>query len=144
MQCEALGQNLPHSKCSLNFVHACILSRFSGIQLFSTLWTVNLPGSSVCGILQARILEWVAISFSRGSSRPRDRTHVSCLLCWQLGSLPQCHLGSPIKCWLALKWKWSCIILIIRVDHLQLRVCSKNLSKDIGLLGKAMETWHFL
>ena len=35
------------------------------------------PGSSVHGILQARILEWVAISFSRGSSRPRDRTCVS-------------------------------------------------------------------
>ena len=35
------------------------------------------PGSSVHGILQARILEWVAISFSRGSSRPRDRTPIS-------------------------------------------------------------------
>ena len=35
------------------------------------------PGSSVHGVLQARILEWVAISFSRGSSRPRDRTPVS-------------------------------------------------------------------
>ena len=35
------------------------------------------PGSSVHGVLQARILEWVAISFSRGSSRPRNRTHVS-------------------------------------------------------------------
>ena len=35
------------------------------------------PSSSVHGLLQARILEWVAISFSRGSSRPRDRTQVS-------------------------------------------------------------------
>ena len=35
------------------------------------------PGSSVHGILQARILEWVAISYSRGSSQPRDWTHVS-------------------------------------------------------------------
>ena len=34
-------------------------------------------GSSVHGILQARILEWVAISYSRGSSHPRDRTQVS-------------------------------------------------------------------
>ena len=39
-------------------------------------WTVA-PGSSVHGTLQARILEWVAISFSRGSSRPRDQTQVS-------------------------------------------------------------------
>ena len=37
----------------------------------------NLLGFSVHGILQARILEWIAISFSRGSSRPRDRTRVS-------------------------------------------------------------------
>ena len=38
----------------------------------------SLPGSSVPGILQAGILEWVAISFSRGSSRPRDQTCISC------------------------------------------------------------------
>ena len=37
----------------------------------------SLPGSSIHGIFQARVLEWVAISFSRGSSRPRDRTWVS-------------------------------------------------------------------
>ena len=37
------------------------------------------PGSSIHGILQGRILEWVAISFSRGSSQPRDRTQVSCI-----------------------------------------------------------------
>ena len=37
------------------------------------------PGSSVHGISQARILEWVAISFSRGSSLPRDQTSVSCI-----------------------------------------------------------------
>ena len=37
------------------------------------------PGSSVHGILQARVLEWVAISFSRGSSWPRDWTQVSCI-----------------------------------------------------------------
>ena len=37
------------------------------------------PGSSVSGILQARILEWVAIPFSRGSSQPRDWTWVSCI-----------------------------------------------------------------
>ena len=42
----------------------------------------NLPGSSVHGILQARILEWVVISFSRGSSRPRNGTRVSCIASW--------------------------------------------------------------
>ena len=39
----------------------------------------SLLGSSVCGILQARILEWVSVPFSRGSSQPRDRTQVSCI-----------------------------------------------------------------
>ena len=38
----------------------------------------SLQGSSVRGIFQARVLAWVAISFSRGSSQPRDRTWVSC------------------------------------------------------------------
>ena len=39
------------------------------------------PGSSVCGILQARMLEWVAISFARGSSWPRVQTHISYVSC---------------------------------------------------------------
>ena len=39
------------------------------------------PGSSAHGIIQARILEWVAIFYSRGSSRPRDRTRVFCNSC---------------------------------------------------------------
>ena len=47
----------------------------------------SLPGSSVQGISQARILEWVAISFFRGCTRPRDGTRISCtdrwiLYCW--------------------------------------------------------------
>ena len=41
--------------------------------------TISLPDSSVHGILQARILEWVAFSFSGESSQPRDRTLVSCI-----------------------------------------------------------------
>ena len=40
----------------------------------------SLPGSSVHGTFQARILEWVAISFSRGFSQPRNRTRVSCIV----------------------------------------------------------------
>ena len=54
--------------------------QFSSVQSFSRVWLFcdsmdcSLPGSSVHGILQAIILEWVAISFSRGSSRPRNRT----------------------------------------------------------------------
>ena len=51
-------------------------------QLYLTLWDpmdCSLSGSSVHGIFQARLLEWIAISFSKGSSRPKDRTRVSCI-----------------------------------------------------------------
>ena len=41
----------------------------------------SLPGFSIHGIFQARILEWVAVSSSRGSSQPRGGTHVSCVSC---------------------------------------------------------------
>ena len=56
------------------------------------------PGSSVHWILQARILEWVAISFSRGSSRPRDRTWVShigsrCFNLWATREAPDNYLN---------------------------------------------------
>ena len=55
----------------------------------------NPPGSSVCGILQARIQEWVAISFSRRSSRPRDQTQVShigrCFKLWATREAPYIH-----------------------------------------------------
>ena len=51
-------------------MHAYVLSHFSSIQLFVTLWTVSPPGSSAHGISQTGTLEWVAISFSRGSSDP--------------------------------------------------------------------------
>ena len=57
---------------------------------------LNTPSSPVPGILQATILEWVAISSSRGSCQPRDQTLVVfCLLHWQVGSLPLVPPGKP-------------------------------------------------
>ena len=53
----------------------------SCVQLFCDPIDCILPGSSVHGICQARILEWVAISFSRGSSQPRGQTQVSIISC---------------------------------------------------------------
>ena len=41
----------------------------------------ELPGSFLHGIFQARTVEWFAISYSRGSSQPRDQTHASCVSC---------------------------------------------------------------
>ena len=59
----------------------CILSRFSCVQLFCDPMDCSPPGGSIHEILQAIILEWVAISSSRRSSRPKDRTHVSYITC---------------------------------------------------------------
>ena len=57
----------------------CRLLLLSRVQLFAVPWTYSLPGSSLHGILQARILEWIAVPFSRGSFWPRDWTWVSCI-----------------------------------------------------------------
>ena len=56
----------------------------------------DLPGSEVHGIFQARILEWAAISFSRGSSQPRDQTQVSCIAdrCFTVWATSEARLTS--------------------------------------------------
>ena len=54
--------------------YACCCSFAQCVQLFYDPMDCSPPGSSVLGIFQASILEWVAISFSRGSSQPRDGT----------------------------------------------------------------------
>ena len=56
----------------------CVVPQ-SCLTLFCDLMECNPPGSSFCGISQARILEWIAISSSRGYSWPRDWTPVSCI-----------------------------------------------------------------
>ena len=58
----------------------CVLV-LSHVWLFATAWTVAHQGSSVHGIFQARILEWIAIFYSEGSFWPRDQTCVSCIYC---------------------------------------------------------------
>ena len=57
------------------------MKSLSLVWLFATPWTdYSLPGSSIHGIFQARILEWVAMSFSRRSFWPRDWTWVFCIV----------------------------------------------------------------
>ena len=58
------------SLCTLSWLQSCLI--------LCDPMDCSLPGSSVHGILQARIMEWVAIPCSKGPSRPRDRTLVSC------------------------------------------------------------------
>ena len=62
----------------------------------------TLPGFSVCGIFQARTLEWVVISYCRGSSQPRNWNRISCVSC--VGRRIVCHWAtfgriSYVKCW---------------------------------------------
>ena len=64
-------------------LHACFLSHLIVSDSLRPHYC-SLPGFSVHGIFQARILEWVAISSSRGSSQPRDQTHISCIDRWLL------------------------------------------------------------
>ena len=69
--------------------HTAVMSYCEGVHAKSLQSCLTLcdpmgcspPGSSVCGGLQARILEWVAMPFSRESSLPRDRTHISYTSC---------------------------------------------------------------
>ena len=72
-------------------------------QLCPTLWDsmdCSLPGSSIHGIFQTRILEWVAISFSRRSSWPRDWTHISHII------------GRHFIVW-ATREEWTCISVLL-------------------------------
>ena len=63
-------------------MHVCMLSCFSPVRTLCDPTDCSLPGSSVYGILQARILEWVAMHSSKGSSRLNDCTHSSCGSCF--------------------------------------------------------------
>ena len=67
-------------RMSWSFLCVCTRSLQSCLALCNPM-DQSPPGSSVHVILQARILEWVAIPFSRGSSRPRDQTSVSYVFC---------------------------------------------------------------
>ena len=72
-------------------------------QSYPTLWDpvdCSPSGSSVRGIFQARILEWVAISFFRGIFLTQEsHPYCSCLLHWQMQPLPLSHLGSSRILW---------------------------------------------
>ena len=76
-----------------------VVSSLSHVQLLYDSMDCRLPGSSVHEISQARILEWVAISFSRGFSWPRNQIHVS----WLVGGF---FTTEPPGI-LVLRWRWG-------------------------------------
>ena len=67
LRCREHGQNCSNPQCSV----------LSGVGLCDPM-DCSPPGSSVHGIFQPRIQEWIAIPLSRGSSQPRDGAHISC------------------------------------------------------------------
>ena len=89
----------------------------------------NMPGSSVHGILQARILEWVALPSSRGSSQPRDGTRVSCIyrqiiFCWvtrgeELILIPKSWRGQNIPKSILQGWITSITLISKTIEILQ-------------------------
>ena len=89
------GERLQQERC-YNLTHVCLLSRFSHVQLSVTPWTVAHQAPLSMGIPQARILEWVAVPSSRGSSPNQgSNPRILCLLYWQMGSLPLAPPGKP-------------------------------------------------
>ena len=81
--CDTFGYICHISKKHNTYFKTTLKVKVLGAQLWSTLcesMDCGLPGSSVHEILQARILEWVAIPFSRGSSQLRDSTRVFCIV----------------------------------------------------------------
>ena len=60
------------SFCIYQIMCVSVLSCFSHVRLFVTLWTVAHQAPTIHGILQAKILKWVAMPSSMGSSQPRD------------------------------------------------------------------------
>ena len=99
----------------------CVLSHFRCVRIFCDPMNCSPPGSSDHGIFQARILNSVAISSSRGSSPPRGQTHVAYVSC--IGKCVlyhQCHLGS--------------------LEHLLLIPKSKHYLSILGV-GSGVELW---
>ena len=77
MKCSSSTILTTHFATKCAYVFNCM----SNAQLFATLWAVAHQAAPSMGILQARILEWVATITSRGSSQPRDQTHISYVSC---------------------------------------------------------------
>ena len=111
------------------YMCVCVLSQSLCLTLCDPM-DCSLPDSSVHGIPQAKILKWVAISFSRGSSWPRDPTHICCALC--IGRLY--HWVTWEACYLTthriiLSFTWDIVYQVI----LECLTCSDHSNKNLLL-----------
>ena len=99
----------------------------------------SLPGSSVHGILQARILEWVTIPFFRGSSWIRDQTRVSCIAgrfftFWAIQLLVRASLSYEIKCYLGFR---------IQIKHWTVNVEENDHGDSVSSVQSLSHVWLF-
>ena len=80
---EAFGKGFVLYLCMYGYVTKCFCQMAVGVSLsvvsLCSIMDCSLPGSSVFRIIPGGTVEWVALPFSRRSSRPRDGTQVSCL-----------------------------------------------------------------
>ena len=120
---------LLHYLTELLYMKICLMPRAMPCLLLSHVRRLQPhgPGSSVHGIFQARILEQVAISLSRGSSGPRDQAHVSgisCICRWVL--YHQHHLGIPHT-----RYQWNLYLICsytIGVPNTMIMTLLRNLN----------------
>ena len=81
------------------FVCVCVCVCAQSCLILCNPTDYTQPSSSVHGISQARTLEWVAISSSRGSSQPKDQTHISCSFCIGRQILYHWAIWDPLRMW---------------------------------------------
>ena len=89
--CQLQSPNFSHHRFSPLLLLLLLLSHFSHVRLYDPI-DGSPPGSPIPGILQARIVDCVAMPSSRRFSQPRDQTKVSCM---QMDSLPSEPPGKP-------------------------------------------------
>ena len=125
---------------SQNKSHLLISDKVKVSQSCPTL--CNPTDCTVHGILQARILEWVAYSFSRGSSQPRNRTGVSCIAGgfftnWAIREVPisdNLSLNHQLTCWALTSWQVMLHLLSKESNFLSLYVSVTNIIKQFFFL----------
>ena len=115
-------EELPRRKWNVKNIAVIHIHYMCSIaQLFPTYCNpvdFNLPGSSIHGIFQTRILEWVITPYSRESSQPRDWTHISCISCTgrhvlyhratlEAHTLPNIQIHLTISCLWGRRECWS-------------------------------------
>ena len=127
--------------------HVGSSQKWSEVKLLSRVWLCDPmdcspPGSSLHGILQARVLERVAIAFFRGSSQPRDWTPVSCIAdrhftAWATREAPGDYLCHSVN-------SFPCVVVALeRVCWVEaLKACSPLFGVITGLILPEKEAFH--